>query len=236
MRHLFTGATYDPGVSGQICELVYREDQIDFSAPIQVIWGAVVVQNNTTYLHRPTPQFSFTHWTQQGPYSLKSSDFTPAGLDFSATGKPIQFGYLRANSSSVPPTEHTVIHGIDNWRFEVKHQSAPGGVPVSISCTSTGQLCDPKFSQLVTTATGTLKVEFTTSAGHCADMRLHVFVNSVEKAVSGRLPPNRSTGLIDVSPGVGGLYTVELQAEGFQGGCNTGRQTAWAGTARFVTS
>ncbi len=235
MRHLFTGATYDPSVSGEICELVYREDQIDFSAPLQVMWGTVVVQNNITYIHRPTPQFNFSQWSSQGPYSLKSSDFTPAGLDFSATAKPIQFGYLRANSSAIPPTAHTVVHGIDNWRFEVKHKAVPGGVSVFITCTSPGQLCDPKFSQSVSTTTGILKVEFSTSSSHCADMRLRIFVNSVEKAVSGRLPPNTSTGLIDVSPGAAGTYTVELQAEGFMGGCNTGRQTAWAGTARFVT-
>jgi hypothetical protein len=237
VAHRFTGASYDPAVSGEICELAYSEDQIDFSNPIQVMWGVALFQNGQVFYHRPTPQFNFTAWTPQGPFTLKASDFSPApGPDFSPTGKPIQFGYFRANSTSIPPTQYTAIHGIDNWRFEVKHQSAPGGVPVSITCTSAGQLCDPKFSQSVTTATGTLKVEFTTSAGHCADMRLHVFVNNVEQAVSGRLPPNTSTGLMDVSPGVGGTYTVELQAEGFQGGCNTGRQTAWAGTARFSTS
>jgi hypothetical protein len=37
------------------------------------------------------------------------------GIDLSAAGGPIQFGYYRANSDSTA----TVQHGIDNWRVEL---------------------------------------------------------------------------------------------------------------------
>jgi hypothetical protein len=40
----------------------------------------------------------------------------PAGLDFSASGEEMRFGYFRGNSSKWPIT---TTHGVDNWRIEV---------------------------------------------------------------------------------------------------------------------
>jgi hypothetical protein len=124
VAHLYTGGTYDPVGSGAVCALVYREDQIDQSNPIQVMWGVVVMQGGVKFIHRPDPQFNHATWTRRGPYVLVPSDFTPApGPDFSAQGEPMVFGYLRANSTSNNPTQsQTINHGIDNWRLEVQHR------------------------------------------------------------------------------------------------------------------
>ncbi len=122
--HLYTGATYDPSIQGEVCQLIYQEDQIDFSTPIQVMWGAVVKQDGKTFIYRPDPQFNSATWVTKGPYGLTPANFTPApGPNFSPTGKLMQFGYVRANSTSLNPTaQQTITHGIDNWRFDIVHK------------------------------------------------------------------------------------------------------------------
>jgi hypothetical protein len=124
VEHLYSGGSYDPSTSGEVCDVVYSEDQIDFSLPTQVMWGLIIEQGGQRFLARPTPQFNFAVWTPQGPYTLRASDFSPApGPDFSASGGAMTFGYFRANSTSINPTStNTIEHGIDNWRFDIRHK------------------------------------------------------------------------------------------------------------------
>ncbi|HEY7026169.1 MAG TPA: Ig-like domain-containing protein [Gemmatimonadales bacterium] len=124
VEHLYSGGTYDPSTSGEVCDVVYSEDQIDFSLPTQVMWGLIIEQGGHRFISRPTPQFNFAVWTHAGPYTLRASDFSPApGPDFSTSGGVMTFGYFRANSTSTnPTTTSTIEHGIDNWRFDIRHK------------------------------------------------------------------------------------------------------------------
>lgn len=101
--------------------------------------------------------------------------------------------------------------------------------PFSVNCTSSGQLCNNTFSQSIST-TSTLQVQYTASTGHCSNVRAHILVDGVEKAVTSFLPPGQSSGFFNVGPVSAGSHTVALQGEGTVGGCNVGVLANWGGT------
>src|SRR5207248_3197568 len=90
------------------------------------------------------------------------------------------------------------------------------------------------FSQAVTT-TGTLQVQYNASTGHCSNVRAHILVDGVEKAVTAFLTPGQASGFLNVGPVSAGTHTVALQGEGTVSGCNVGALANWGGTMNVMT-
>jgi hypothetical protein len=125
--HWAGGAVYDPTVSGSIASVDYAEDYL---GPGQAT-GLVVRQDGNVYYASPsyqvtTPSTTWTHITHAGmaasDFVLLAPDLTTSSQhpDFSATGKPIEFGFLRANSTGVGAAGYTTTVGIDNWLVTVR--------------------------------------------------------------------------------------------------------------------
>jgi hypothetical protein len=73
-------------------------------------------------------------------------------------------------------------------------------------------------------------VSFTANNNHCADMIAHIIVDGVEVG-SDVVGPGQTTRIFDLAryrP-----HTVGVQAEGIEGGCNTGAVSAWGGTLHY---
>ena len=85
--------------------------------------------------------------------------------------------------------------------------------------------------------TPAIKVEFTANQNHCADMIAHVFIagpgyNGGEWG-SNVVHPGQTDGGYEIPINDSGLHQVGIQAEGIQGGCNTGSVSAWGGMLRI---
>ncbi len=106
-------------------------------------------------------------------------------------------------------------------------------LPAGTTCTSQGQLCSPTVSYPVSTA-GFLHVSYQANRG-CSSIMLHVILNGAEHWVSPPVAPDQDAGFTfpRLPPGA---YTLELQAEGIVGGCNTGRLLSWGGSVTIRTS
>ena len=90
------------------------------------------------------------------------------------------------------------------------------------------QLCTPIPSVAVPTGDQYLTVEFIASPNGCSDMIAHVIVDGREWG-SDRLGPGQGT--LGLANEVGSrTHTVGVQAEGIEGGCNTGYLSSWTGT------
>jgi hypothetical protein len=107
--------------------------------------------------------------------------------------------------------------------------------PFAVRSSGAGQLSSAAYPISIRTA-GTLKVNYIAPRHHCASLRMHFQVDGAEKAVSGDVPPGHFTGYVDLGPVAPGNHVVSLQAEGVLGGCNTGRVTAWEGSAEVWTT
>ena len=107
--------------------------------------------------------------------------------------------------------------------------------PFSVTCTSSGQLCSPPFTAPVTTS-GVLQVQYTASAGHCSNVRVHVLLDGTEVALSAFLAPGASSSVFSLGPVSAGTHTLGLQGEGTVGGCNVGSLVNWGGTATVTVS
>ena len=108
-------------------------------------------------------------------------------------------------------------------------------VPVSVTCTSSGQLCTPVFTTPVTTG-GLLQVSYTASAGHCSNVAAHFLVDGVELAVTPFLAPGQTSATFTLSPVSAGAHTLGVQGEGTVGGCNSGTLGAWGGSVQITVN
>lgn len=133
MQHVFTGAgtitvyhsyvaiTYNPSTQGAIDHFNYSEDEIELNPPFAgaaVGAGVSFTQGgipNLVLLRPPVGAFTNTVWETTTRMELDASDFP--GLDLTASGGPITFGYYRANTNN--GGNLTVTHGIDNWKVEI---------------------------------------------------------------------------------------------------------------------
>jgi hypothetical protein len=134
MQHIFTGAslmavfhaygavTYNPATQGAIDHINYSEDQIVIDPPFvgaAVGTGFTLTQGGIRYsivMNPPGGAFTNLAWQKSSRVDLKAADFP--GINFSAAGGPITFGYFRSNSND-GGSAITVTHGIDNFRVEV---------------------------------------------------------------------------------------------------------------------
>jgi hypothetical protein len=129
VTHLSLASTYDPSVLGAIRVIDYAEDCMLFSASEfgYVESGAFIEQNGRRYLSdKSLNACSRAGWASAALRSLRQQDFYlfdgPACNvgescpDFSATGAPLGFGYVRRSYGS---QGETIQHGIDNWSVTV---------------------------------------------------------------------------------------------------------------------
>ena len=108
-------------------------------------------------------------------------------------------------------------------------------VPISVSCTSSGQLCTPIFTTPVTTG-GLLQVSYTASVGHCSPVAAHFLVDGVELAVTPFLNAGETSATFTLSPVSAGSHTLGVQGEGTVGGCNTGALANWGGSVQITVN
>jgi hypothetical protein len=101
--HLRTAAVYDPSSQGAIKTIDYSEDAILFSGSQS--WSPALMQGGAYYL--PLPTSSFLQYPLFG-----------ANPDFSGSGGPITFGFVRGSLTVGPPG--TAEGGIDNWFITVR--------------------------------------------------------------------------------------------------------------------
>jgi hypothetical protein len=114
-----------------------------------------------------------------------------------------------------------------------------------VTCTSTGQLCEPPFTVSFETS-ALLQVQYTVRADHCSSVRLHIFVDNVLVQTTDFLGwPGAGapfdglplqTELLDLGPVSSGPHVLALQAEGQESGCNTGNLSSWGGSIRLLTT
>ena len=108
-----------------------------------------------------------------------------------------------------------------------------------VTCTSTGQLCDPPFS--VSGEIGSvLQVQYVVLSAHCSSLKVPLFVDGPLKVTTGFLgwPGAPSpfaelpfdTGLVDLGPVSPGAHLISVQAEGQVSGCNSGQPGSWGGS------
>jgi hypothetical protein len=127
VRHRFISPSgvYDPASMGRILKIdVAMDRRVIDSSPGS--GGAVghaflLFQDGATYW-ADLGSFTSTTWERRERLSLADTDFVNgAGQnpDFSASGKPITFGYLRSNANTGQTADVELRHGIDNWRVTV---------------------------------------------------------------------------------------------------------------------
>lgn len=82
-----------------------------------------------------------------------------------------------------------------------------------------------------------IKVEFTANQNHCSDMIAHVWISGPgyhgDEWGSNIVHPGQSDGGYEIPVHDAGLHQVGIQAEGVEGGCNTGSVDAWGGMLRI---
>ena len=128
--HAFEPTTFTPSIQGEIFEVDYAEDRIEFDPPFS---GAAVgaapalLQDGVVYAG-PNATFTDTSWTSLDMPALTADDFDDGSgqhPDFSELGTEIQFGFIRRNSSQNPSSTNTIISGIDNWSFDLIYLPEP---------------------------------------------------------------------------------------------------------------
>lgn len=128
VAHALIQAFYDPGVDGEICQVRIFVDGTDKHDPIVphrqgyrpfLLQGGTyyapplamqIVAENEAWVRGAWTKEIFTKWAGAGP----------ATPDFSATGAPIQFGYLTGNSRPITaPGTGAPISAADNFKVEI---------------------------------------------------------------------------------------------------------------------
>ena len=128
--HRSLGSVYNPALLGAIDRIDYSEDSRLFvGGGAGQATGPIVFQDDKYYFRRPNlllPDFS---WETKHVNSLTEDNFHEitnflTGLpqdkpNFSANGKPITFGFFRANATGVGQPGYVSDAGIDNWKIVV---------------------------------------------------------------------------------------------------------------------
>jgi len=117
-------AMWDPATQGGICGIRARMDGTDKDAgTTETIYSMALRQEGKIYWSEdfrvnvegwktmdPADETAFIQWD---PFGL-------TGPDLSASGKPIQFGFLAgASGNNTTGNPRTFKYGVDNWRFVV---------------------------------------------------------------------------------------------------------------------
>jgi len=116
--------TYDPSKQGAIDHLDFSEDTINLGAPSGQLAELLIVQNGHYYgqIASPITQSvwttnSFTGLTPDVFYGFESNSvaITSSHPDFSATGAPMTFGFVRGMEGTLTST----TTGLDNFNLKI---------------------------------------------------------------------------------------------------------------------
>ncbi len=127
--HARAGATFVPSASGAISGIDYSESSIR-SAGGQQACGVALTQGGTIYYGpsflNPSTIGVWAPTTQTGLVASNFDALAPGiqNPDFSPTGGAIQWGFFRANSTSVGGGGGSTTGGIDNWSVTVHYDAA----------------------------------------------------------------------------------------------------------------
>jgi hypothetical protein len=133
--HARAGAVFYPASNGPITEIDYTESTQRITGGQQAC-GLAVRQSGVIYYG---PAFlnpvAFATWAPNAQTSLTAASFDAlaAGVqnpNFGVGAPPVQFGFFRANSTSVGGAGGTTAGGIDNWTVTVHFN---GATPVAMS-------------------------------------------------------------------------------------------------------
>ena len=133
VAHLNTQCAYNPQTQGALVSLGYSYDLRHFSPPAgQAVGYRLLVFQDNTYYAGPMDQVFNDLWATFSNTALTATSFTKiAGTgtalnpDFTASGQPITFGYITANSNPNTKTTSTRTSGIDNWCVRTVSQPPP---------------------------------------------------------------------------------------------------------------
>jgi len=116
--HIYEAFSYDPGALGTLSSIDYSEDQIQTVVPFPgaAVGATFAIRQDGEFFVTGDGTFTTTTWAGWTPTQWNESSF--ANPDFSETGAPIFFGYLRSNSNE-SGGGITNEHGIDNWSVEL---------------------------------------------------------------------------------------------------------------------
>jgi len=127
--HARAGALFSPIASGAITGIDYAESSIRLAAGVQAC-GVALVQGGVIYYGPAfvTPS-TLNVWVPTAQTGLTAAmfDALAPGVqnpNFTAAGAPIQFGFYRANSTSVGGGGSTLTGGIDDWVVNVHYDGA----------------------------------------------------------------------------------------------------------------
>lgn len=138
--HLYTATRYNPATQGAIDTIDFQQDARLLNLPWeQAFTSTQVLLRQGGRLYRST-QFIRTiadlTWQRSALTGLGATDFVAldgsgTNPDFSATGGPIAFGFVRGNSRfadnpPVPPGDLVYAHAIDNWAVTIQLESTAG--------------------------------------------------------------------------------------------------------------
>lgn len=131
--HARAGATWSPAVQGQIAALAYQEDAYRYAGSGVQANGIALRQGGVIYYGpgsvTPGTTGVWANYAWSG-LTATSFDALAPGVqnpDFSPSGGVIQFGFYRANSTSVGGGAATISGGIDNWNVTIE-QATPAAV------------------------------------------------------------------------------------------------------------
>lgn len=131
--HLRDGFVWDPAVDGPIDSLTLSYDVIfaPFGNPNAVGYHLAVAQNGHAYGR--TAFATSPSWTNVSASGVDASDFVAftsgaPPLDFSASGAPMQFGYVTSNGTAFAQCV-TTTSGIDNFTLTITPSFTPSCPP-----------------------------------------------------------------------------------------------------------
>jgi hypothetical protein len=128
IAYIYLQGVYDPKIGGAIDHIDYSEDQIEFSPPFSgaaIGWAMFIVQDGRIFSATSSSDaFTNLSWKRAKLSGLTAADFSNANIpdggsihpDFSTSGAPIAFGFVRSNTTSF---SITTTHGIDNWSVAI---------------------------------------------------------------------------------------------------------------------
>jgi hypothetical protein len=137
---IYTPFTYSPSVAGAIASLNYVEDAACTAGCFGdgQSTGPALLQGGNLYILIPVVITGpSTAWSLHTLNGLTAADFgrvnvTPFTIvdntqhpNFSAGGAPIQFGFFRANGTSLNGPGYTLSAGIDNWQVTLLAAATP---------------------------------------------------------------------------------------------------------------
>jgi hypothetical protein len=139
--HIYAPFTYDPAVSGAIGSLNYAEDAACTSGCFGdgQSTGPALAQGGNFYILSSSSVItgSGLAWLPHTLNALTAADFGLVNVtqftifdntqhpNFSTGGAPIQFGFFRANGTSVNGGGYTLAAGIDNWQTTIVAAAPP---------------------------------------------------------------------------------------------------------------